>query len=185
MLETTHINPALTELGDKFTQCEPDSITIEEGDLLYVLARMRKPMLAIETGTGHAVSTKRIGEALRDNKRGYLLSCDTDPDYVGEARTKTASLPVDVRCSVGMVTLSSFGPTQQSEFIFIDAGNVLNRLQEIQFIVSKDLMAPKGLLIVHDAINKAYCQLPEYLKKQGWAGLVFESLAGIAVFQHP
>ncbi len=129
MQTSTHINPSLTELGKKFTQTEVDSVTVEEGDLLYALVRMRKPHLAVETGTGHAISTKRIGEALRDNGEGFLLSCDTDPEYVRDAKMAMKGFPVDIRCTTGLQTLSNFD-SQQAEFIFIDSGPAERRQEE-------------------------------------------------------
>jgi predicted O-methyltransferase YrrM len=184
MLETSHINPALADFGDKFTQLEPDSMTVEEGDFLYGLVRMCKPYLAVETGTGHGGATKRIGEALKDNKHGFLLSCDTDPDYINEVAKKVQNLPVDIRCTTGIKTLESFDG-QQAGFILVDAGNVQNRMEELRLIVQKHILSPKGLLVVHDAINPNYARLVEYMKYQNWPGMVFETLAGIAVYQHP
>lgn len=184
MLETSHINPALTELGEQFTQLEPDSITLEEGDLLYALVRMRKPTIAIETGTGHAMATKRIGQALRDNKKGFLLSCDTDPEYTAAAVKAVDGLPVDIRCTTGLKTLQSFAE-RQVDFILVDAGTALNRMEELRLIVDNHILTPKGTLVVHDAANKNYKTLLGYMEWQAWPVMIFDSLAGIAVYQRP
>lgn len=184
MLTTTHINPARTKHGDRFTQLEPDSITLEEGDLLYALVRMRKPRLAVETGTGHAFATRRIGEALKANGDGFLLSCDTEPEYTAEAAKKVEGLPVDIRCTTGLKTLQSFDG-QQAEFIFIDAGSALNRMEELRLIVENHILASGGTLVIHDAGNPNYKRLLEYMEYQAWPSMIFESLAGIAVFQRP
>lgn len=184
MLTTSHINPARTEFGEQFTQREPDSITVEEGDLLYGLVRMRKPRLAIETGTGHAIATKRIGQALRANRHGFLISCDTQPEYVQAALDNVRHLPVDVRCTSGLKTLESFDG-QKAQFILIDAGDVTNRLEEVATIIERGILDLDGLLVLHDASNPKYKCVPEYVRKRGWPGMVLDSLAGIAVFKRP
>jgi predicted O-methyltransferase YrrM len=181
MSATSHINPALTELGDKFTQLEPDSITVEEGDLLYALVRMKKPGLAIETGTGHGCSTRRIAEALAENGSGLLISCDTYSEYVDDARLSIPSMFVEIRRCTGIEVLAHEKP----DFILVDAGDVGNRMEELKLIMERDILSKNGLLVIHDAINGKYKQLIAFVEEQGWPGLVFESLAGIAVFQHP
>jgi predicted O-methyltransferase YrrM len=189
-LSTSHINPALTEFGKKFRQTELDSITLEEQDFVYSLVRMRKPKLVIETGTGHAQGTRAIALALVAEHEGHLVTCDIDPFFIEGVRARLLEyIPtsiVDAFCAPGLLILILQSlDTEKPEFIFIDAGDAENRLREIEFIVKKDLLAPKGLLVIHDAINKGYKRLPEYMQAQGWPGLIFESLAGIAVFQHP
>jgi predicted O-methyltransferase YrrM len=181
----SHINQPLTELGYKFTQREVDSISDEEGDLLYALVRMTKPQLAIETGTGHAIATRRIGEALKANGEGFLISCDTEPEYCAEALKNTKGLPVDIRCTSGLATLSTFDALLTAGFIFIDAGDALNRLRELEMVIGRNLLASKGTLVIHDALNKNYKQLMDYMDSQRWDKLVFESLAGISVFRKP
>lgn len=182
MLTTSHINPARTEFGDQFTQREPDSITVEEGDLLYGLVRMCKPRLAIETGTGHAIATKRIGQALRANRHGFLISCDTEPEYVEAARKNTKQLPVDIRCTSGLKTLESFDG-QKAQFILVDAGDAANRLKEIELIIEKGILSPGGIIVLHDALNPKYKSILEYTRSAfDWT--IFESLAGIAIGKH-
>lgn len=184
MIETSHINPALTKFGDQFTQREPDSITVEESDLLYGLVRMCKPHLALETGTGHAIATKRIGQALRANRKGFLISCDTDPDYAQSAIDSVRKLPVDIRCTTGLRTLESFSGVKL-QFALIDAGSVTNRMEEVATIVEREILEHGGLLVLHDAGNPKYRVLPDYVRKRGWPGMVLESLAGMGVFKRP
>jgi predicted O-methyltransferase YrrM len=181
MRETKFINPSVTELGEKFTQLEPDSITVEEGELIYAIVRMRKPGLAIETGTGHGQATRKIVEAMQVNGCGRLISCDTDEEYVIDAQLELPSIFVKVVKSTGLHVLS--GLSEKPEFILVDAGNLDNRLAELKLIIENGLLAPKGTLVIHDAANKDYKRLVQYVQSYSWPGMVFDSLAGIAVFQ--
>lgn|SRR5574337_283553 len=184
---TTHINPSITLLGEKFTQLEPDSITLEEGDLLYALVRMRKPKLTIETGTGWGMATRHICKAIaRNGGEGRFISCDTDSECVGSAR-RLIRWPtfLEVRQCTGLDLLRSL--KEKPEFIFVDAGNAENRFREVTQILHQDLLAPRGILVIHDALNGKHKDLIKRMIRISpqWPGVVMESLAGIAIFQRP
>lgn len=194
-LETvTTVNVPRTAFGRQFTQREPDSITDEDGDLLYALVRMRKPNFVVETGTGHAIATKRLAEALKANGlreqslerfgmpiyQPHVLSCDTDLDYVVEAQKLSRSLPIEVWHCPGLYLLDRI--QDQPEFIFIDAGDSENRLSELKFIVEHKRLAKQGILVIHDAVNPKYAEVIDYAI-QRFRYLLFDGLQGLGVFQ--
>jgi predicted O-methyltransferase YrrM len=181
LLTTTHINKSLTEVGDRMTQIEPDSVTAEEAELLYALVRMRKPELVIETGTGHLQATIPMTKALRMNGTGLLLTCDTDADYALEAQIRHPSIFCRITHGTGLELLKSLD--RKADFIFVDAGNADNRMEEVRYIVENDVLAPKGILVIHDTINPKYRKLEEYVRAQGWQGLSLDSIGGIGFFQ--
>lgn len=182
--EVSHINPAHSPFGEQFTQLEPDAMTVEDCDLVYALVRMRKPQLVIETGTGSGMATKRIAEAIAANGKGCLISCDTDRESVENAKRNMPKLYCSVCESTGMFLLRRVAQ-RKPEVILVDAGNAENRLEELRYIVEEDVLAEKGLLILHDAINPKYQALPVYLQLKDWPGFVLDGLQGIAVFQKP
>lgn len=143
---------------------------------------MRKPKLAIETGTGHGYATMRIADALVKNGEGFLISCDTDEECVKHGWLLRSRF-VDVLKCTGLHVLRNV--PQVPEFIFIDAGDAANRMEELKIIVEKDLLAAQGTLVIHDTHKDKYKPLVEYVKSQGWTYMIFDTLAGIAVFQHP
>lgn len=53
-----------------------DALTREEGELLYALVRSTKPLNCVETGTHKGLSSHYIAQALKDNDRGHLITCD-------------------------------------------------------------------------------------------------------------
>lgn len=182
--EVSHINPAHSPFGEQFTQLEPDAMTAEDCDLVYALVRMRKPQLVIETGTGSGIATKRIAQAIAANGKGCLISCDTDRESVENAQRSVPKLYCNVCESTGMFLLRRIAH-RKPEVILVDAGNAENRLEELRYIVEHDVLAGKGLVILHDAVNPKYRRLPEYLQLLGWPGFVLDGLQGIAVFQKP
>lgn len=55
---------------------DSDAMTPEEGELLYALVRCLKPNACVETGTHKGLSTHYIAQALKDNNKGVVLTCD-------------------------------------------------------------------------------------------------------------
>jgi hypothetical protein len=51
--------------------------------------------------------------------------------------------------------------------------------------VENRILSSGGTLVIHDAGSPNYKRLMEYMHYQAWPAMIFESLAGIAVFQKP
>jgi predicted O-methyltransferase YrrM len=71
-------DPAL--LDHAYIAVEPDA-----GRLLYLLARLRRPALAVEFGASHGLSAIHIGAALRDNGSGRLITTEVNADKAAKA----------------------------------------------------------------------------------------------------
>lgn len=178
-------NP-VCELGKQHNQVVSTGVTIEEGDLLYGLVRMLKPVTCLETGAGHGISTQRIGAALQDNGTGQLTSCETREELVGEARNRCWKLPVEIRQARGIQVIQE--QVEPPQFIFLDSGSPDDRLEELTEVLRRDFPTTGGMLVVHDALNPNdgdYRVVFEELKKYCWPHLLLESNAGIAVFRRP
>jgi predicted O-methyltransferase YrrM len=182
-----HYSDPVCQVGHEHTQPMPESISTEEGDLLYALVRMTKPRVCAETGAGRAISTVRIGLALRNNEVGMLYSCDTNPDLVEIACEMLRDLPVFIGCMRGIDLLRQ---EKEWDFIFVDSGWPAERADEINYICTEKALKPGGLLVVHDVLNdykdgdgnyRAY--LADELNKTNWPSVVLESLAGIAIYR--
>jgi predicted O-methyltransferase YrrM len=134
---------------------------LELHDLLYALIRMLKPNIVVETGAylGHA--TVAMGKAVCENKKGRVISCDTNHEHVIEARLKTKNLPVVVNecSSLDLPQLT------EADFIFSDSDYAI-RSTEIG-------RAKRGaIILVHDTRISYNSDIPPL------SGLV-ESLGGI------
>lgn len=66
-----------------------DALVPEEGELLYALVRSTKPLVCMETGTHKGLSTHYIAQALEDNGKGVVCTCD--PIDWGQPATFAAS----------------------------------------------------------------------------------------------
>jgi predicted O-methyltransferase YrrM len=67
----------------------------EVGQLLYVLARARRPSLIVEIGTSFGVSAIFFASALHDNAKGRLITAEFSETKVMAARANLATLALE------------------------------------------------------------------------------------------
>ena len=65
----------------------------EVQELVWGLVRALKPKKIVETGSYHGSTSEVIGNALESNDYGYLLSIESDEQWVEAARSRCAHLP--------------------------------------------------------------------------------------------
>jgi predicted O-methyltransferase YrrM len=114
--------------GDKYELYGDDpplAISSEVGSLLYILARARRPTLAVEFGASHGLSTIYIASALRDTGHGSLTTTEVRPKKAEATRANVDSAGlgdiVEVRTGDALETLRSL--EAPVEFLFLDGRN--------------------------------------------------------------
>ncbi len=60
------------------------------GDLLYILARARRPNIIVEFGTSYGISTIYLAAAVADNGTGHVASTELNTAKVAAARANLA-----------------------------------------------------------------------------------------------
>lgn len=167
-----------------FTQQRHMSVTDEEGDLLYALIRMLKPIHCFETGAGSGISAYRIGQALALNGEGSLNTCELDDERIAETTERCKGLPVTIHKIEGINLLSN---QEVIDFAFIDSGEPAVRLQELKLLEGTSKVPSNGVVVVHDVLNPIedydYSILCKNFGLVGWNKLIFQSLVGIAIYQ--
>lgn len=96
---------------------DPEATEIEVTAAVAGLVRALQPEYVVETGTHAAQTTIAIGEALRSNGHGRLVSLDVVPEFVEHARDLCRGLPVEVRCQPS----TEFTPDQPIDFAWLDS----------------------------------------------------------------
>jgi predicted O-methyltransferase YrrM len=71
---------------------EHGGISLEDGTVLYCLARTLRPQHVIETGIAAGISTMFLSAALVDNGVGHLYSIELPPDEVRDTRQRDGAL---------------------------------------------------------------------------------------------
>lgn len=163
----------------------------ETSTLLAAMVRHQKPKRVLETGCAHGDTAEAIGEALHDNGRGILYTCDTDPAMCEKTRERCSGLPVQVFQQEG---ISLIGPDDTSawsevelschrwDFAFIDSWWTPVRVAEVRKL--RDWMNPGGLVCLHDVCQN-YQGVYYAMQETGWPNIVLHTTYGLAVFQAP
>lgn len=126
---------------------DSDGLAREEGEFLYGLVRAIRPITCVETGTHRGLSACYIGQALKDNGCGTLLTVDP---YDIEAATdgfKEFGLSDVVRyekkrgCDVRT--------EQKIDFLFIDGFHGINDVVE-EIVALFPQLSENAIVVFHD-----------------------------------
>jgi predicted O-methyltransferase YrrM len=125
-----------TELGGRvgtaekyvlYGEAPPLAVSPEVGELLYLLARARRPGFVVEFGASHGVSTIYLASALCDNGAGALVTTELLPGKAAATLRNVAEARLDdvveLRAGDALETLRDLrGPI---ELLFLDGRNDL------------------------------------------------------------
>lgn len=100
-----------------WSSTDPQSTEIEVSELVAGFVRALQPELVVETGTCLGQTAWAIGEALRANGHGQLMTIETDPDRAAAARRACFDLPVSVLCMSSL----DFIPPSPIGFAWLDS----------------------------------------------------------------
>ena len=151
---------------------------VEVPEFLYALVRLMKPAVCYELGSGMGLTTRAIGEALRANGRGMLVSVDHAADMVREARHQCAGLPVEI---LQLRTEDLALSREDIDFLFIDSGEDVERFADFARC-SEAVSKQHGIVAIHD--TGLYSALGEsILKVPGWRALFFPTPLGLTLMQ--
>jgi len=155
-----------------WTEHDPVSAEAEMADLLYAFVRMLKPKIVVETGTYRAFTSKRLGEAVRDNGLGHVYTCDIQMGAGHLLRIE--GLPVTFR----QCEAFDLPELKEADFVFCDSGTHDIRKKEYEYLKSG------AVYVVHDTTQTfdPY-HLGEWVIEQG--GIRFNAGRGFGVIIHP
>jgi hypothetical protein len=102
-----------------------DATETEVTDAVRGLIRALQPEYVVETGTATAQTTIAIGEALRRNGHGRLISLEVDRSLVRHARELCRGLPVEI----GEKSSLDFTPEAPLDFVWFDSVPEIRHLE--------------------------------------------------------
>lgn len=126
---------------------DPESTEIEVSEMLAGLVRGVQPELCVETGACLGQTSFTIGEALRKNGHGRLVSIERDPRRAEAARRHVDGLPVEIVCD----TSTNWSPGAPIDFAFFDSERAL-RVKEFQSF--RRYMHACTVLAFHDVAGR-------------------------------
>jgi len=122
---------------------DDQSTELEVTALIAAMVVALQPDFLVETGTCFGNTTEAIGQALRSNGHGELVSLEVDPKYVQIARQRCAGLPV----SVLSISSMEYVPDRPIDFVFFDS---LARLRALEFERYLPWMHERTVVGFHD-----------------------------------
>jgi len=138
--------PARPECPDPGRWLAPDGNATETDvtALIAAFVTALKPDFVVETGTYFGDTTVAIGEALKAQGRGQLLSIDIDPVMTQQAALRCEGLPV----TLVTAKASSVIPPHPIDLIFIDAG-LDDRLPQVRAFYP--YASRRCVILLHDS----------------------------------
>lgn len=127
-----------------------DSMTaeIEVLEFLRCLVTTIKPELVVETGTFSGISTLWMAEALKQNGRGKIITCEFDPVVYANARQRIGNSGladwIECRNESSLETKIS----GSIDLLFSDSDQAI-REQEVRRFLPQ--VSANGLILIHDA----------------------------------
>jgi predicted O-methyltransferase YrrM len=125
---------------------DSDAITPEEGELLYALVRSIKPKVCVETGTHKMLSTHYIAQALKDNGKGHLTTCD--PIDLGQNSIWENSELKDF-ITFKPIKGIDLGMDDTIDFLFIDGFHGVDDVLE-EFVHFHPKFSKNTIVVFHD-----------------------------------
>ncbi len=148
------LQPEYTEPSEEcpeprlWSMYDPMTAEKEVLDLLYAVVRALKPRLVVETGTFSGVSSTYIARAMKENGRGRLITCETDPVVYENAcgRFRAEGLSSIIDCRLGSSLQLQID--DEIDLLYSDSDLKVREDEVRRFIRNVN---PFGLILMHDA----------------------------------
>ena len=121
-------NP-LCKNPDRWHSPDADATEFEVTELVASLVRALQPELVIETGTYLGHTAQAIGDALRKNGHGRLITLEINPEYIVAARERIVGLPVEIL----EINSMSFMPPGPVGFAWFDSAPEARVLEYLRY----------------------------------------------------
>lgn len=126
-----------------WSSTDPQSTEIEVSELVAAFVRALQPEYVIETGTCIGQTAWIIGESLRLNGHGHLVTLEPDEARAAVSAKTCDGLPVTVLCMSSL----DFTPSEQIGFAWLDSRIEL-RVPEFERF--RPFLAPGAIVGFHD-----------------------------------
>lgn len=145
----------------------------EVQDLIGALIKVVRPKLFVETGAYKGATTELIGRCMRGV--GKVISCETNPDYLAEARRRCSGLPVTIYGRKSSDVLE----VQYADMLFLDS--------DYKYRTEEFLRTKRGaVVLIHDtaiSYDPDVKPLAQFVRSMG--GIVLPTYRGLGVIIRP
>lgn len=165
---------------------QPTGISVEEGDFLYGIVRILRPLNCLETGSNIGVSASFICLALRDNRHGSLVTIEHSRTVADVAHAKLTALGF-TNFRVECRSVADYTPDAPLDFLWLDTELNQRFAELLRFF---PLMSDGAVACIHDLprLNvPEFGPVPDELRALLDGGklamLNFNTPHGVTVFQ--
>lgn len=139
--------PEVSDNTGKYEMADDGGVEVETGEFLYGLTRVMKPENIFETGTYTGISSMYMGQALKDNGSGQLITLEVDQHHKDRAEKLWTQVGVAPFITCQLISSMEYRTEQQFSIIFLDSEPEFRFKELIRFYPN---LAPGGFLFIHD-----------------------------------
>jgi glycosyltransferase involved in cell wall biosynthesis len=157
---------------------------VETMEFLYSLVRLTKPRFVVETGTWRGYTAVAIGDALRANGMGQLVSLEVDATSASVARRHLAAADLVRQVEVLNQASLTYEPNELIDLLLLDSELQLRENELRQF---RRKLRPGATVVFHDTSQQhgVVRAAVERLEAEGvLKGIHFQTPRGISVCQY-
>lgn len=194
------VKPEATPGDHGFSMFTDAGTEVEVSEFLYSMVRMLKPNLILETGTHKGISSTFIGQALKDNNKGKIITMEVQQPHIDDAKALWKDVGVDdYIISHNQDSLKfNLDPNVQIDILFLDSEPQLRFDEFVHFWPN---IVPGGFIFIHDlhtnlghddvVVNRVYDwpygdfrpKLGPFIKNLDVTWVHFKTPRGLCMFQ--
>jgi predicted O-methyltransferase YrrM len=141
--------PEITPGDHGFSMFNDAGTEVEVSEFIYSLVRVLKPTLMLETGTHKGISSTYIGQAMKDNGKGQLYTCEIFQENINDAQALWRDVGVQqhIICLNRESLKLEFPENTVFDMLFLDSEP---QLRFDEFIKFWPMVKPGGFIMIHD-----------------------------------
>jgi hypothetical protein len=169
-------------VGNKVYQMFNDGgVEVEVGEFLYGLVRMLKPEVMLETGTHHGISACYIGQAMKDNQFGQLITLEFSAECCQIADKRFEKIGLTNHVKLFKEDSLTYQPTGAIDMLLLDTEPDI-RFKEFDKYFK--WLAEGGLTLIHDLnVSLGYNRIKMH-GMEHWPFGSFKPYLGGLLLQH-
>lgn len=146
---TKYLTPVeeVTPGNHGFMMFNDGGVEVEVAELLHSLVKVWKPDQILETGTHLGISTLYMAQALQENKKGFIYTCEIIPELQAKAVALWKDLSLTHRITSVLKPSLELEWSSPIDFLFLDSEP---QLRFDEFVKYFPLVTQGGLIIIHD-----------------------------------
>jgi len=122
-------------------------IEVEVGEFLYGLIRVTRPDNILETGTHYGVGASFMGQALKDNGAGHLVTLEFIPEIQQAASTRIDTMGLGGQVESVLIDAALYEPKCKYQLMLIDTEPQTRFAEVIKYF---PYLEKGGYLFIHD-----------------------------------